>query len=189
MHGHGIPDEGASSNDGATESELNLQIAFKIEKLLKENGIEVILTRKNQYCIADSSTHTVREKKNSDLKNRIKIGNNSNADMFISIHLNSIPQEQYWGFQTFFKKNDDASKKIAISIQKNLKKVIERENKREALVIVNKYLVNNVKIPICIVECGFLSNNEEAALLQQEEYQNKLAQGITNGILEYFSMK
>ncbi|MCL2859811.1 MAG: N-acetylmuramoyl-L-alanine amidase [Oscillospiraceae bacterium] len=184
--GHGFPDLGATSSEGVTEADINLEIVLKVEKLLKNNGIEVILTRKNGNCIADLMATTIREKKNSDLKNRVKIGNNSNADIFVSIHLNAIPQEQYWGFQTFYKNSDDKGKELAKLIQSNLKKVIDRGNKREALVISNKYLVDNIKIPICMVECGFLSNKEEAGLLQQDEYQNKLAQGITNGILEYF---
>ena len=186
MHGHGFPDLGATSSDGVTEADINLKIVLKVEKLLKNSGVEVILTRKNENCIADLTARTIREKKNSDLKNRVKIGNNSNADLFVSIHLNSLPQKQYSGFQTFYKNSDDKGKELAKLIQSNLKKVIDTGNKREALVISNKYIVDNIKIPICMVECGFLSNDEEAKLLQQDEYQDKLSQGIANGILEYF---
>ena len=125
--------------------------------------------------------------KNSDLKNRVKIGNNSNADIFVSIHLNKIAQSQYWGWQTFFKKNNEESKRLAECIQKSISEVItDRQNKREALVISNKYLIDNIKIPTTIVECGFLSNEEEEKLLQTEEYQNKLVDGIYNGIVAYF---
>lgn len=108
------------------------------------------------------------------------------ADIFISIHLNKIPQNQYWGWQTFFRKNDDQSIQLARSIQNGLNEAIKKENKREALKIENKYLIDNVKIPISIVECGFLSNAEEEKLLQTEEYQNKLAWGIYTGIMNYF---
>lgn len=107
------------------------------------------------------------------------------ADMFVSIHLNKIEQKQYWGWQTFFKKSDETSIKLAQSIQNGLNETIQKENKREALKIENKYLVEHVKIPIAIVECGFLSNPEEERLLQTEEYQSKLAWGIYTGIMNY----
>ena len=145
------------------------------------------MTREDENAIYDSTAKTIREMKNSDLKNRVKIGNNSNADIFVSIHLNKIEQSQYWGWQTFFKKNNADSKRLAECIQNSIQGVIsERENKRQALVIANKYLVDNIKIPITIVECGFLSNAEEAQLLQNDEYQNRLVEGIFLGIVKYF---
>ena len=123
----------------------------------------------------------------SDIKNRVKIGNESSADIFVSIHLNKIPQKQYWGWQTFFKENNEDSKKLATCIQEGLSDMIDKKNKRVPLKIKNIYIVDHVNIPITIVECGFLSNEEEEKLLQTDEYQNKLAQGIYLGILMYFS--
>ena len=123
----------------------------------------------------------------SDIKNRVKIGNESSADIFVSIHLNKIPQKQYWGWQTFFKKNSEESKKLAKSLQEGLNETMQKENKRESLKIQNIYIVDHVEIPIAIVECGFLSNEEEEKLLQTEEYQNKLAWGIFVGINNYFN--
>ena len=185
--GHGIPDEGAQSDEGITEASINLSIAKKVQKLLEEAGNTVILTRKDENAIYDEGCTTIREMKVSDIKNRVKIGNESSADIFVSIHLNKIPQKQYWGWQTFFKENNENSKKLATCIQEGLSNTIDKKNKRVPLKIKNIYIVDHVNIPITIVECGFLSNEEEEKLLQTDEYQNKLAQGIYLGILKYFS--
>ena len=185
--GHGIPDEGAQSDEGITEASINLAIAKKVQKLLEEAGNTVILTRKDENAIYDEGCTTIREMKVSDIKNRVKIGNESSADIFVSIHLNKIPQKQYWGWQTFFKENNEDSKKLATCIQEGLSDMIDKKNKRVPLKIKNIYIVDHVNIPITIVECGFLSNEEEEKLLQTDEYQNKLAQGIYLGILKYFS--
>lgn len=177
---------GASSDEGITEAEINLNIALKVQKLLEEAGSTVLLTRSDENGIYESESNTIREKKISDIKNRVKIGNESSADIFVSIHLNKIPQKQYWGWQTFFKKGNENSKKLAQSLQNGLNETIQKENKRESLKIENIYIVDHVEIPIAIVECGFLSNEEEEKMLQTEEYQNKLAWGIYVGIMNYF---
>lgn len=185
--GHGAPDFGAESKNGVTEANINLAISLKLKEKLESSNYSVILTRENENGIQDSSTKTIKAMKSTDLKNRAKIGNNSNADVFISIHLNKIDQEQYWGWQTFYKKSSEDGKRLAESIQKSISETIsDRQNKREALSISNKYLIDNIKIPTVIVECGFLSNANEEKLLQTEEYQNKLVDGIYNGILKYF---
>ena len=185
--GHGTPDEGASSKTGITEASINLSITLKTKEFLERNGYKVILTRKNNNGIYDSNCTTIREKKNSDLRNRVKIANQSDADIFVSIHLNKIPEEKYWGWQTFYKNKNEEGKKLAESIQNNLNKVIQKENKRVPLKIDNIYIIRNIKIPTTIVECGFLSNNEEAKLLETAEYQEKLAEGIYKGIEDYFN--
>ena len=122
----------------------------------------------------------------SDIKNRVKIGNSSSADIFVSIHLNKINESQYYGWQTFFKSGNEKGNSLATAIQNNLNEAIQRENKRVPMKISNVYIIKNVEIPTTIVECGFLSNPEEEKLLQNNEYQNKLAWGIYNGIMEYF---
>lgn len=178
-------DGGAVSINGISESNINLKITLKVQKLLEQSGATVILTRSDENAIYDLDKKTLKEKKVSDIKNRVKIGNESSADAFISIHLNKIPQEQYYGWQTFFKEGDEQSKSLAESIQKSLNNSIQKENKRESLKISGIYIVDNVNIPISIVECGFLSNKEEEKLLQQEEYQDRLAWGIYLGIMDY----
>ena len=108
---------GASSDEGITEASINFIIALKVQNLLEEAGSTVILTRSDENGIYDGESNTIREKKVSDIKNRVKLGNEASADIFVSIHLNKIPQQQYWGWQTFFKKGTDGSTKLAESLQ------------------------------------------------------------------------
>lgn len=116
----------------------------------------------------------------------MKIGNQSSADIFVSIHLNKIPQQQYYGWQCFFNSKNDNSKMLAEQLQENLNDSMQKENKRVAMKLNTVYIMKNVEIPISIVECGFLSNPEEEKQLQEDEYQNRLAWGIYNGITDYF---
>lgn len=187
MHGHGVPDEGAQSSNGTTEAETNLKITLKIQNLLEQSGATVILTRSDENAIYDLDSTTLKQKKISDIHNRVKIGNESSADIFVSVHLNKIPQQQYWGWQCFYKDGNEASKKLAKLLQSNLNETIQKENKRVAMKLDNVYIIKHVEIPISIVECGFLSNPEEEKLLLEDEYQDKLAWGIYNGIMEYFN--
>jgi len=187
--GHGVPDEGAESSSGTTEAETNLKIALKLQNLLETNGCNVILTRSDENAIYDLDKTTLREKKISDIHNRVKIGNESSADIFVSIHLNKIPQQQYWGWQCFYKNGDEKSTNLAKLIQSNLNTAIQKENKRVAMKLDTVYIMKHVEIPISIVECGFLSNPEEEKQLLTDDYQNKLAWGIYSGIIDYFQAK
>ena len=185
--GHGRRrSEEQQQRSGISEADINLKIMLKVQSLLEQAGSTVILTRSDENGIYDIDKTTLRQKKISDTKNRVKIGNSSEADVFVSIHLNKIPQQQYWGWQTFFKKDNENSKRLAQNIQQALNETIQKENKRESLKIENIYIIEHVEIPTAIVECGFLSNPEEKELLQQEEYQDKLAWGIYIGIMDYF---
>ena len=184
--GHGGSDGGAVSNSGITEAELNLKITLKVQKLLESSGATVILTRYDENAIYELDSQTISQKKVSDIKNRVKIGNESSADIFVSIHLNKIPEKQYSGWQTFYKDGNEDSKNLATLIQNNLNSTINTENKRVPLVLNNVYIMKHVEIPIALVECGFLSNDAEEALLVTDEYQDKLAWGIYNGIMDYF---
>lgn len=183
-------DGGAVSKNGVSEANINLKITLKLKKILEEGGANVILTRTDENAIYDSDKKTLRDKKTSDIKNRVKIGNNSNADVFISIHLNKINESKYYGWQTFYKQGNEKGKRLATCIQFSLNKIMEKEfqrnNKREPLKINNVYIIKYVEIPTVIVECGFLSNPEEEKLLQQDDYQETLAWGIYNGIMDYF---
>lgn len=177
---------GAESSNGTTEAETNLKIGLKLQNLLEQSGCTVILTRSDENAIYDLDSKTLKQKKISDIRNRVKIGNESSADAFVSIHLNKIPQPQYDGWQTFYKEGSEEGAKLAKSIQSNLNEAIQRENNRVAKTIENIYIIRKVEIPTTIVECGFLSNPEEEKLLLQDDYQNKLAWGIYNGIIDYF---
>ena len=184
--GHGTPDEGAESSNGISEAQINLKIALKLQNLLEQSGCTVILTRSDDNGIYDMDKNTLREKKVSDIKNRVKIGNKSSADIFVSIHLNKISESQYYGWQCFYKSNNENSKQLANCLQNSLNDSIEKSNDRVALSIDNVYIIKHVEIPISIVECGFLSNPEEEKELQTDEYQDRLAWGIYNGIIDYF---
>lgn len=184
--GHGVPDEGAESSNGTTEAETNLKIALKVQNLLEQSGCNVVLTRSDENAIYDLDANTLKQKKISDIRNRVKIGNEATADIFVSIHLNKIPQSQYYGWQCFYKPNDEKSIKLAKQLQENLNKSIQKENKRVAMKLDTVYIMKHVEIPISIVECGFLSNPEEEKQLLDDNYQNRLAWGIYNGIQEYF---
>lgn len=177
---------GAESSSGTTEAETNLKIALKVQSLLEQSGATVILTRSDENAIYDIDSKTLRQKKISDIHNRVKIGNESSADIFVSIHLNKIPQQQYYGWQTFYQQENEKSVNLAKSIQSNLNDSIQKENKRVAMKIDNIYIMKHIEIPATIVECGFLSNPEEEKKLLTDDYQDRLAWGIYNGIMDYF---
>ena len=188
--GHGKPDEGAVGFNGTTEQAINLSIGLKLQKLIEQSGGNVILTRSDENSIYSIDSKSIREKKVSDTKNRVEIGNNSNADIFISIHLNKYPQSSvYRGWQAFYQENSSESRDLANIIQENINKNIDYENNRKPMKITDVYIMEHVKIPAVIVECGFLSNKEESVLLQDESYQSKIAWGIFIGIQDYFFNK
>lgn len=159
---------------------------MKLQELLEQSGCTVILTRSDENAIYDIDSKTLKQKKISDIHNRVKIGNEAQADIFVSIHLNKIPQQQYDGWQTFYKEGNEEGQRLAISIQDSLSKAIQKENNRVAKTIDNVYIIKHVEIPTTIVECGFLSNPEEEKQLLDNNYQDKLAWGIYNGIINYF---
>jgi len=167
---------------GTTEAETNLKVAIKLQNLLEQSGATVILTRSDENAIYDLDSKTLKEKKISDIHNRVKMGNENQADIFVSIHLNKIPQNQYYGWQTFYKEGNEQSMKLAKSIQTNLNESIQRENNRVAMKIDNIYIVKHVEIPISIVECGFLSNEEERRKLLDDNYIDNLASIIASSL-------
>lgn len=187
--GHGAPDGGAVSSDGVEEAGLNLEIAEKLRDALEDEGFLVIMTREDENNIADTDKQkSIREMKSSDLTNRVNIANNSGADIMISIHMNKFEGGSSWGWQTFYSKNSDEGKRLATLVQSSIQKNIDdRVNKRVALSIEGIKIVDKTNIPVIIVECGFLSNVEDLKLLQTEEYQNKIAIGIVDGVKEFYS--
>ena len=188
--GHGKPDEGAVGIYGTTEEAINLKITLKLKALLEESGAQVILTRSDENGIYSSECTTIKSKKVSDIKNRVKIGNTEGVDIFVSIHLNKFEQEKYRGWQAFYQQNSEDSKALATCIQEGLNgEITEYKNERVPLKLSNIYIMDNVKAPTVTIECGFLSNKEEAKLLEEDEYQSRLAWGIFEGIQNYFINK
>ena len=185
--GHGYPDGGATGNSGKKESEINLEIVLKLQKILETSGCVVLLTRSDENGIYSADASSIREQKISDMKNRVKIANTSDAELFISIHMNKLEQKSVSGWQTFFKNDDEISKILASNIQKNLNMYMPKKSTKEIKSISNIYLTKNVEIPLVLVECGFLSNEEENILLHNADYQNKLVWSIYSGIMDYFA--
>lgn len=184
--GHGGIDGGAVSKNEARESDMNLRIALKVRELLEQNGAIVLLTRDQDVGLY-SDTGTIRKKKNEDLRERKKMVDESQSDLFISIHMNSFPQQPTCsGAQTFYPKNCENSKKIANYIQEELIRVLDNKNKRKSKEKNDIYLLKKCSIPTVLVECGFLTNPKEERLLKDETYQEKVAWGIYIGILRYF---
>lgn len=187
--GHGLPDGGAVSKDGILESNLNLEIARKLQEELESYGYDILMTRTTENNIADSDKqNSIREIKVSDLTNRVKIANESNSDFMISIHMNKYSESKYFGWQTFYSKNSERGKKLATLIQNSISNNIDRENKRTPLSIEGIKIVDKTNIPVVIVECGFLSNPDDLKLLQTEEYQNSIVKGICEGINDFYDM-
>ena len=183
--GHGGEDSGAVANS-VLEKDINLEIALKLRDMLKASGIEVKMIRESDVSIYDKASGTIRERKVSDLKNRVKIVNNNKKNILVSIHQNKFEQSKYSGAQMFYSANNDKSQILAEKIRKSITGLIQPENKRELKKGGSDiYLLNKATVPAVIVECGFISNEEEAKNLSNEEYQNKIAFAIYCGILEY----
>lgn len=184
--GHGVPDFGTESASGTTEQELNLSITLKLQKLLEQSGVKVILTRSDDNGIYEIDKDSIRTKKVSDMKNRVYIGNNSQADIYVSIHMNYYTDSKYNGWQTFYQSKSGNSKKLAAIIQQTITENIG-QNKRKPMAIKGAYIMDKVEIPAVIVECGFLSNESDEEKLKTDEYQAKLAWGIYIGVQKYFT--
>lgn len=177
--GHGGKDPGTISGD-TYESDINLKISKYLEIELAKMGATVILTREGNY---DLSTPNAKWRKKSDFDNRIKLINNSKANLYLSIHLNYLTDTKYYGAQVFY--NSEENKKIANIIQEKLNNTLK--NDREIKKIPTRtYMYSKLSIPGVLIECGFLSNYKEKELLKTPEYQQKIAKIITDGIIEYY---
>ena len=181
--GHGDSDPGKIGINGALEKEINLKIAREIKKLLEEQEIEVLMTREDDKSLAKESD---TNKKVQDMKARVQLMNESKADLIISIHQNSYTDESVHGAQVFYYTHSENGKTYAEIMQKALLEV-DPENTRQAKADDTYYILKRTSSPTIIVECGFLSNPEEAEQLNTEEYQKKLAKAITQGIMACLS--
>lgn len=177
---------GTSSKNGVYESDITLQIGLKLQKYLEQTGTTVILTRSDENGIYELDAKSIREKKLSDMNKRVEIGNESDADIYVSIHLNYYEDSKYSGWQTFYQGQNEKSKKLAQIIQQQLNNNFDKINARTPMQIKGVYIMDKVLVPTVIVECGFLSNAEEEELLQTDKYQSDIAWGIYMGIQQYF---
>lgn len=183
--GHGGEDSGAVAN-GVYEKDINLSIACTLRDFLQTAGYKVVMTRTEDVSVYDSSAGTVREKKVSDLENRRDIINSDDNNILISIHQNKFEQSKYSGAQMFYSGNDARSEKLALAIKNSVTSLLQPENRRECKKDSGSiYLLKTAKVPAVIVECGFLSNEDEAKKLSDEAYRRKMAFAICCGFLEY----
>ena len=174
--GHGGFDPGKTGTLGENEKVINLEIAKKLQMYLEQGGATVYMTRNEDEALGS--------KKQSDMKERKVIANESDADMLISIHQNAFPKASAKGAQVFYHKTSPQGRALAEAIQQALKQC-DSQNTREAKPNADYYILRTTEIPAAIVECGFLSNPSEEEMLNTEEYQEKIAWAIYAGILDY----
>lgn len=185
--GHGGIDPGAIGISGVKEDEINLKIGMKLKRYIEQNGGKVVMTRDTKDGLYTKKSKSLKEMKTEDLHNRKKIIENGNCDLFVTIHLNSFKESKYYGAQTFYKPNDEASTLLATYIQDELRDVLDKNNHRLPQERDDVFLINEINLPSVLIECGFLSNPNEEKLLNTEKYQEKIAWAIYIGIMKYFS--
>lgn len=188
--GHGGMDSGAVGINGELEKNINLAVVRDLKDMLTLSGFNVVLTRDADVSIHDDGVTGTRDQKVSDMKNRLDIisrqGTNS---LFISVHQNKFTQSEYFGAQIFYNENNPDNRMIAQIMQDNFKKIQPGNDRQIKLSGDELYLFKNTQIPAVLVECGFLSNPDDAAALSDVEYQRKVAYTIYNGIMTYMTSK
>ena len=193
--GHGGIDGGAESADGECEKNINLNICFKVRDILDQNGIRVVMTRESDCGLYSDGKSSIRAKKTEDLRARLDMSYKLKPDAFVSVHLNSYREDRsVFGAQAFYTAEGDEgicemSRVLAEKIQALLVSYIENGNTRTAMAKGDVLLMKEARYPTVIVECGFLSNAEEAELLQTDEYQDTVSRAIADGILGYLGIE
>ena len=180
--GHGGRDGGAVGKSGVTESELNLAFSLKLKELCEDYGFKVILTRKDMNGLYSLFSPN---KKKSEMKKREEIINGANADVLVSVHMNSFSSLAS-GAQVFYAKGNEQGERLASSVQSALSNEIE--NTKNVVKVGDFYVLNCTDCAGILVECGFLSNPKEEAKLCDEDYQQKFCETLLFGILNYFGM-
>ena len=181
--GHGGADGGAVSLSGAKESEINLQVALKLDQIMGFYGVQTVLTRATETLDYTEKAHTIRAKKVEDQNRRLQLINTTENAVLISIHQNIFPDGRPFGAQVLFAATD-GSKDFAEYMQKSLIDALNVRNRRAASRVPKSVmLLNHIKCPAILVECGFLSNTQEERLLRTDTYQQKIAGVIAAGYL------
>ncbi|TCK87916.1 N-acetylmuramoyl-L-alanine amidase [Natranaerovirga hydrolytica] len=182
--GHGGRDPGKVAVNGAFEKDINLEIALKLKTFLEQGDIKVIMTRETDIGLYSESDSN---KKRADLNKRAQIIQENNADLVVSIHQNSFHQEKYNGAQVFYYSSSQEGEALAEAIQNEIIRYAQPKTSRTPKANDAYFILKQTPCPAVIVECGFLSNWEEADRLQTKEYQEKLAWSIFMGIKNYFN--
>lgn len=186
--GHGGEDGGAVSDSGVVESALNLEVAKMVKLLFCLFGDDPVMIRESDLSLHSSGANTIREKKVSDLKNRVARINSIDNALLISIHQNTYTDSRYSGAHIFF--TSDICKPYAELLQKRIKALLDPSNIREAKKAPSSvYLLSHVKCPAILVECGFMTNHRELKLLMDSSYQKRLASLIVSGYYDFIAKK
>lgn len=189
--GHGGFDGGAVAEDGTVEKDINLSIALYLREYLSVFDIKTIMIRETDCSVEDDGLNTIRQRKTSDLHNRMKLMEETDNAIFISIHQNKYPDGKYSGTQVFYSpKTKEESQALAQTIQDCVINTLQKDNKRQIKECgTSVYLMYNAVKPAVLVECGFLSNYEETNKLKAPEYQKKIAFCIAVGIQKYLTLR
>lgn len=182
--GHGGDDPGKIGINQLLEKDVNLSIALKVRQYLEAQGIKVVMTREDENGLYDSGAPN---KKVQDMKRRVALIEETAPAITVSIHQNSYPEEYVHGAQVFYYDGSRDGQLLAQLLQDQLVQKLDPENHRQIKANDSYYLLKKTDVPIVIVECGFLSNQAEAKLLGQEEYQDRVAWAIHMGILQYLA--
>lgn len=183
--GHGGVDGGATSCSGVLESKFNLDIALRLNDILHLFGMETIMIRNTDRSVYTQG-ETISQKKVSDLKERVRLINETSNGILLSIHQNTFPDGQYWGSQVFYP-DTPGSKELAIKMQGQLQQSLMPENNRKCKPAKGVYLMEHIRCTGILLECGFLSNAEEEAKLRDEKYQKDLCAVIASVCCQYLS--
>ena len=183
--GHGGEDGGAVAADGTVESGINLAIAQDLDALLRFLGCETRMTRTEDAAIYSDGARTLREKKASDLKNRVALVNETPNAVLLSIHQNSLPGHPGVSGAQVFHNGQDGAEALALCIQNDLNMAVNTREKAAKRIDDSIYIMKHADCPAVLVECGFLSNPEETVLLQQPDYQLHMAAAIAAGFCQY----
>ncbi|MBR1810459.1 MAG: N-acetylmuramoyl-L-alanine amidase [Clostridia bacterium] len=186
--GHGGFDGGATATDGTPEKDFNLAIALKLRDCLELMGFQVIMTRTDDTGTEDEGLQTIREKKVSDIHNRMDMMENAGECIFVSIHQNFFADASCHGTQVFYSGNDPRSEAMAKLIQSDIAALLQPENTRQIKRSGDSiYLLYHAKKPAVLIECGFISNTDDVSHLKDATYQQQLSFCIGNALLNYFN--
>jgi N-acetylmuramoyl-L-alanine amidase len=188
--GHGGEDGGTSGVNGILEKDVNLDIAKILRDMLCANGINVIMTREDDRLLYDRNANYKGRKKKLDLAARLAVTESTPDAIFVSIHMNSYPDPQYWGMQVFYSPNHSDSEVLADIMQRMNVNHLQPENKRQTKMATSAInLLYNAKCPAVLVECGFLSNPNDAELFRDNDYRQRVAFVLFCSITEFLKDK
>ena len=188
--GHGLPDGGAVGIGGTVEQKINLGVSKKVEEVLSGKGIKVIMTRTDDNCLSEQTEgKSLREMKKEDMNKRLKIIKQSNADLFVSIHMNQFPKPQVNGLRLFYDKSHPETKELAELMQERMSEVTGAKMYAVKTADQSLFLMKNPPVPALLVECGFISNPDEEKKLNDEDYQARLAWAIAEAVEIYLNAK